>query len=952
MPRQEFREATKRLLAERVGYRCSNPTCRVATVGPSDASTGKQYVGVAAHIYSASIETGPRPNPSLTEEERRSPDNGIHLCRKCATIVDNNNGADYPANVLFSWKRSAEAAAKKNIHRTHPDNLFSKVDFANLEKDYSTALTCTGLTEKNILSCPSDRGLVRDVMNKLRLASKCILLGSSGTGKSLVTYQVAYKFHLEKWNVFKINKQTVTNSAILASPAAKSVILIDDAQTIEAQYLDSLLRETHKDRIVLANWNTSTIGEDPITRKFPTVEIVPSLQVKMLEAFCIKNKHKIAQTLRSIGLRVHNNIPPSSIDFRIARAAREKTPWLFNYNLTEGWHGAKTDYDLLKHDQGLHVVLATIAVFQLATLDMGVGENVVMDALCNYNDDSDWLRRAKKVIRVRCLIHEEKIRNKHYEYSREILRAFVVQEGAKDDHNYLTALIKEILNGEEYVRGHSNIIEFIMFDYERCSYKLRSEGFLQRLVEDIIQDEQSPTPAKVRKLNSLIRITPDATSALRLKDNFVENWVLNSSKENAYQLADFLNTLYNEKYGSLDLGVPMCDHLVASIGSAEVEDRPRFARLLNRLHGLLRMEDRDYASTKIGQLSLSDKLYGVRATMDCYHFSSVINDLVGINLDWADKQVAASVPTIANIFNNDFTNALDFFSQLLNYYFQVVCCFLGNYRPRPMLNRCGRELAGRLDESEIVNGFSNVSSIQLQTYSYVLVFLSLHNKAKLMVISEKFDYARLESLTSSLPIVDRNHKSIVNILRNPDSLNWSRHVSHIVGSVDYVEWRFIQWAEDLAMQRVREGTKYRMHIHMCEDCAIELLVLKHFHKEEESRLFERVITENMDVLTKAVCSQSLNSDDHRSKFDLLVFLLCTCEFAIEQLFSEETTCDKVTDKLERLLRGKKWEKRIGRLYAILINKYAPARNDKFSDIERRFSSVRNTTLEDLVQFSR
>ncbi len=952
MPRHEFSEQTKRLLAERVGYRCSNPVCRVATVGPSHASTGKQYIGVAAHVYSASITTGPRPKPSLTEQERRSLDNGIHLCQKCATIIDNNNGADYPANVLFSWKRYAEASAKERIHRTSPDNLFSKVDFSNLEQHYSTALTCTGLTEKHILSCPSDQGLVRNVINKLHLANKCILLGSSGSGKSLLTYQVAHCFHLEKWNVVKINKQAVSNSTILVSPAAKSVILIDDAQTIKAHYLDSLLGGAHKDCIVLANWNTSTIAEDPITKKFPTARIVPSVQVKMLESFCMENRHKIAQTLRSVGLSVHNNNPHSSIDFRIKRAAREKTPWLFNYNLTEGWHAAKADFDLLKHDQGLHVVLVTVAIFQFATLDMGIGENVLMGALRKYNNELEWLQRAMNVMRDRCLIQEDKIRNKHYEYSRKVLAAFVAQEDAKRDHDYLTALLKEILTSEEYVRGHSNIVEFVMFDYKRCSYRLQSEGFFQRIAEDLIHADQDLTPAKVRKLNSLIRISPAAVSALRLQDNFVENWVLNSSRVNAHQLADFLNTLDNEEYGPLDLGVPMCDHLVALIASSEIEDRPRFTRLLDRLYRLLSTEDRCYASRKIGELSPSLKLSGTRATMDCYHFSCVIRDLVGINTEWADEQVAGNTLQIANIFNHDFANALDYFSELLCYYFQVVFCFLGNYSPRAMLNRCGRELARRLEESEIVNGFGNVSAIQLQAYSYVLVFLALHNKAKLMDISDKFDYARLESVTSSLPIVDHNHKSIINILHNPASPNWRRYVAHVIGSVNHVEWRFLQWDEDTAMKRVRAGIKYRMHIHMCEDCGIELLVLKYFHQKEEPALFERVVQENLEVITKAICSQAQNSDDHRSKFDLLLFLVSNCEFAIEKLFANERNCDKVTDKLERLLRGKKWEKLTGRLYAILISNYAPTRNDKLLDIERRFSTVRTTRLADLAQFSR
>jgi len=59
MQRDEFPEATKRVVAARVAYRCSNPDCRAPTAGPQ-LETGKTLnVGVAAHVSAAAPE-GPR----------------------------------------------------------------------------------------------------------------------------------------------------------------------------------------------------------------------------------------------------------------------------------------------------------------------------------------------------------------------------------------------------------------------------------------------------------------------------------------------------------------------------------------------------------------------------------------------------------------------------------------------------------------------------------------------------------------------------------------------------------------------------------------------------------------------------------------------------------------------------------------------------------------------------
>ncbi|HVQ36528.1 MAG TPA: hypothetical protein VMS31_03295, partial [Pyrinomonadaceae bacterium] len=79
--RDDFSVGVKAVLASRAGYRCSKPDCRALTVGPSDEHPAAHTnIGVAAHIAAASKD-GPRYDPSLTPEERRSATNGIWTCQ-------------------------------------------------------------------------------------------------------------------------------------------------------------------------------------------------------------------------------------------------------------------------------------------------------------------------------------------------------------------------------------------------------------------------------------------------------------------------------------------------------------------------------------------------------------------------------------------------------------------------------------------------------------------------------------------------------------------------------------------------------------------------------------------------------------------------------------------------------------------------------------------------------
>ncbi len=111
--RDDFSEATKRVLAARVGPRCSNPECRAWTSGPQVDGGKSVNVGVAAHITAAS-PGGPRYDSDGDTSSRSSAANGIWLCQTCAKLVDNDE-ARFTADLLRSWKAEAEERALASI---------------------------------------------------------------------------------------------------------------------------------------------------------------------------------------------------------------------------------------------------------------------------------------------------------------------------------------------------------------------------------------------------------------------------------------------------------------------------------------------------------------------------------------------------------------------------------------------------------------------------------------------------------------------------------------------------------------------------------------------------------------------------------------------------------------------------------------------------------------------
>jgi hypothetical protein len=107
--RHNFTKETSRKLCDRVASQCSNPDCRAPTKGPHSDGDVAMSVGTAAHIHAAA-PGGPRYDATQTEEERRSINNGLWLCRNCGTMIDVDEER-YPAPLLRKWKMDAELDA-------------------------------------------------------------------------------------------------------------------------------------------------------------------------------------------------------------------------------------------------------------------------------------------------------------------------------------------------------------------------------------------------------------------------------------------------------------------------------------------------------------------------------------------------------------------------------------------------------------------------------------------------------------------------------------------------------------------------------------------------------------------------------------------------------------------------------------------------------------------------
>lgn len=130
--RDDFSTKVKDELAKRVGFLCSNPSCRQPTSGPKSEPSGSVNIGVAAHITAAS-QGGPRFDELLSSVERQAAANGIWLCQSCSKLID-SDVSKFTIEKLSEWKKDAEMAAERALEKRRSPYTESEGVFFEAER--------------------------------------------------------------------------------------------------------------------------------------------------------------------------------------------------------------------------------------------------------------------------------------------------------------------------------------------------------------------------------------------------------------------------------------------------------------------------------------------------------------------------------------------------------------------------------------------------------------------------------------------------------------------------------------------------------------------------------------------------------------------------------------------------------------------------------------------------
>ncbi|WP_156093729.1 NACHT N-terminal Helical domain 1-containing protein [Lentzea aerocolonigenes] len=271
--------------------------------------------------------------------------------------------------------------------------------------ELATALSGSPLGPGAADVCPRFHEVV-EVQTALEATCAAILVGRSGSGKSVTAFQVVADRVREGWKSLRLRDSArhVDGSLLvdeLLAVEGPLIALIDDAQSVPGDTLREILEAAEPDRCVLV------VSTEEVRGPAPVVRMVEKRAVATLHAELSKDLASLTRQVSRVDPNVGERFHDESVVPRLRAAANQGTPWQFCFVLSGRWRRVAGAIARVRDREDAHLALVVIAVEQIATADAGTSVAALCEKAVLVGRDEAWVVRALEVLRAEQLIYDE-----------------------------------------------------------------------------------------------------------------------------------------------------------------------------------------------------------------------------------------------------------------------------------------------------------------------------------------------------------------------------------------------------------------------------------------------------------------------------------------------------------------------------------------------------------------
>lgn len=571
---------------------------------------------------------------------------------------------------------------------------WEKIDFKN-QHDLSYAIMGYRLTSHDVEACPRIHQ-VSSIKKQLEIVDYIIVSGESGCGKSISAYQASYDYYKDSWQIYRLKASEKIDTVELPCNTEKSLYLIDDAQLISEQIIESIIFQARANAKVII---CKTLG---LTINDETIIVSRKEAVEVLYEYYRQNTKTIIPIVQKYDNSIGTSLTDQPIEYRLLRAKEATTPWQFNYVLRGGWQTMKERYKETCRNNNLDLLVAAIATSQIAKMDYSSDFDWICNELKKIDPSLCWTNDVLIELKNKAIIlSETDVRIVHIESANIIVTLFL-EEGIKEKQEFLLHFIEN-----SYIGGTFSPlgIVWLVNGINRHS-RLRNtytRFITERMIDNTLDDIStylSPTiRAQVALFWEMIYRVWKKKHAIYLEKHEKEliDWFEHTNSQTAYAYSELLNTLRNNdvtQHKEISLKINL-SKIIISLLEEQTPDLYVWGKFFNRLFCSLNQKE----SLVIGeQLQSLIEYFSTRATVINIHdLTSFFCSLIYTNEQSIRKAIEQIIPIYSDYFKKDMLKAIELFDfEFLEY----VCGmdFFGLHRATAQQKETARLIVAAIPE--------------------------------------------------------------------------------------------------------------------------------------------------------------------------------------------------------------------------------------------------------------
>jgi len=628
------------------------------------------------------------------------------------------------------------------------------VTFDN-QHDLVQALLGWRLGPADVAACPR-LPEVALVKRQLSLTNSAVILGESGSGKSITAYHAAFDLCQQGWEVLRLAQQDIPTDELLAAVAAlptRSVLVVDDAQALDPRLPRQLL-ERACDRLAVV-----VVSANDMPIPGGGVRIVGERAVATIAADLGRRRPETYDAVRELDSRIGEGYLDLSLEHRLADAAQNATPWQFSFVLTGGERRAyRVAVDLHTSDRA-DLLLAAVAARQLVLLDASV-PRTWLDAVARaLGKDTAWIDRALELLRKHeAIVGDGPWSCPHVRFAAVALQHVCTQNYRQLDD--LTVLLRLAMQHEAPpLRGI-----FLLLDSLHWVPQLRTQPagtLVDRATLTYLLERCWAARSGLERggaalaLEQLWQWQPECVAALEAHAALLGRWLEDVTGDAAYGLAELLSSLVQTRRA---LTEAICEHadpraVAGALAGTTWSDAHMWGYLLRRLAAAASRDWTRRFAAVLDHPALRSLVRGMTPA-NVAQFEELAMGVAIFDTDPDNalslELVDLAIPALAH---GLYTAPAETFTHIHDIVWFILGYAPGAFRqrgPSPAQRRVAQRLAQAIDPAVVARAIPLGHRREWEIYSQLLAFLREVSPGRARQVAMNIDFVGLDEATKGL----------------------------------------------------------------------------------------------------------------------------------------------------------------------------------------------------------